>query len=238
MHRPILFILIIIDFGNALAQESSDMYSLSPKKLISEIEVFGGPNLSNYWGKDVGDDQVTNLNYIIGLGLCHSIKNNLDVNIRIMLEKKGNKLDYYTTFYDSDNNAITYRFIQGNNLEYLTASILTKYYMGNMKRFIIGTGIYFGHLQKAKTYAEQYSVQGNQISYYYSDSNHYKDFDIGLSAAIGFRVPLRSNIIFNTQLFTNLGLIDIINRDLPNMDGNPVKNYILAIQLGISLKRK
>src|SRR5262245_17290643 len=87
--------------------------------LVSEVELFGGPSLSNYWGNDRPDNQVTNPTYSFGAGVAHKFKNKFEVNVKVLYERKGNKMDYVSTLYDENDIATDYRFIEGSKLDYL-----------------------------------------------------------------------------------------------------------------------
>ena len=209
-----------------------------PKKIIAGFEIVGGPSLSNFWGKDISDDQVLNLNFVFGIGVYHMLNEHFELDLRLLSEKKGDKTDYTSTFFDPDNNPTTYRFVRGHELKYFTAHISLKYYFGNQRRISVSAGGYLGFLQDSKTYTETYDPQGTLISYYYADDNSFENLDYGLTLALGSRISIAKRVDLKPQLMASMGLADIINRDLPNMDGYPVKNYSLSLFICIAFNTK
>src|SRR5262245_12833418 len=134
--------------------------------LVSEVELTGGPSLSSYWGKDRPDSQVAYLTYFFGAGVAHRFKNKLEVNVKVLYERKGNKMDYVSTLYDDNGTASDYRFIQGNEHHYLTLLPTLKFYLDKKDRFYAGLGCYLSNLRKAATYTEMQALSNGAFSYY------------------------------------------------------------------------
>jgi len=203
-------------------------------RFISEIELIGGPSLSNYWGKDRPKDQVLNLTYFFGGGVSHKFKNKLEVNVKFLYERKGNKMDYTSTLYDENNVPGDYRFIQGSKLDYLTLLLNLRYYIDNRENFYAGLGGYVSNLRKSATYTEMQSLDTGATTFYYAYDNIYDDFDLGVNATTGYRIQLRPKLILNTQLTASIGLVDIVNND-DLMDGS-LKCFNLSIGVGLCFK--
>jgi hypothetical protein len=201
---------------------------------ISEIELVGGPSLSSYWGKHRPKDQVVNLTYFFGGGVSHKFKNKLEINVKLLYERKGNKMDYTETLYDENDVPGDYRFIQGSKLDYLTLLPNVKYYIDNSETFYAGLGGYISNLRKSATYTEMQSLDTGATTYYYAYDEIYDDFDFGVSFMTGYRIQLRPKLILNTQLITGIGLQDIVKDDGP-MDGS-LKCFNLSIGVGLIFK--
>lgn len=207
-----------------------------PKRLISQIEFFGGPNASNFWGNSTISDQVINIRYTIGAGVSHELTPTLALNAKMLWENKGDKTDRIMTFYDENNQPITSRFVQGNRLEYITLSVSLKSYVGRQHKFFGAIGPAVGYLIKQGTYTKEYDLDGNQISFYQSNIDAYRDFDVGLTGIFGFNHPLNDKINFTAQIFGNLGLSNIWPDDFP-ADGS-LRNYSISLLVGITLNKK
>ena len=229
-----LMLLLFLTRITAIGQDKISLESDSNNQFISHIEIFGGPSLSNYWGKYKAEDQVVNMSYVFGLGLSHRLKSHFEINAKILLEKKGFKRDYLYTFYDQNNTPTTTRLVQGNKLDYWTVALSGVYYLGKHEHFYIGLGCSLSKLQKANTYTEEYNLQGVQISNYYAADNSYNDFDYGVITAFGYKIPLWRNIIFNTQLGGNLGVSDIMKSEIDHE--GPLKLFNVWLTVGVTLK--
>ena len=198
--------------------------------LISEVELFGGPSLSNYWGKDRPMDQVANFTYFFGGGVSHRFKNKLEINVKFLFERKGNKMDYVETLYDKNDVPSDYRFIQGSKLDYLTLLTNLKYYIDQKDRFYAGLGCYVSNLRKSATYTEMQSLDtGATIYYYYQYVDIHNDFDFGLSVTTGYRIQLRTKLNLNIQLTSSVGLLDIVNNDIPTEASTRCFNLLLGV---------
>jgi len=196
---------------------------LKPKRLISEIEFLGGPNASNVWGSSTISDKVVNIRYTFGAGVSHELTPTLALNAKSLWENKGDKTDRIVTLYDENNQPITSRFVQGNRLEYITLVVSLRSYVGRQHKFFGAIGPAVGYLIKQETYTKEYDLDGNQISFYQSNTDAYRDFDVGLTGIFGFNHPLNDKINFTAQIFGNLGLSNIWRDDFP-ADGS-LRNY-------------
>src|SRR5690606_29807434 len=132
----IFLILIIFGVGNALAQENADTYSLSPKKLISEIGIFGGINHS-WWSSNTGtSDRVKNISFSYGITAYYNITDRVKAKANLSFERKGVTRDYESTYYDDPDNPSVpsdYRFVLGHDLDYYTLYILPTYSLNKKK---------------------------------------------------------------------------------------------------------
>jgi hypothetical protein len=202
--------------------------------LISEIEIFGGPSLSNYWGKYRPKDQVVNLTYFYGAGVSHKFNGKLEISGKLLFEQKGNKMQYVETFYDDNNVPTTSEFVQGSELDYLTFLVYLNYYLDKRDRFYAGFGGFLSSLSKSMTYTEVRSLQGGVISYYYANDDSFNDFDYGLSTMVGYKIPFRPKLIFNIRLIGSMGLSDIVKSEIPTE--GPTKCFNLLLSVGFTFK--
>jgi len=130
----------------AIAQDKI-LESDSPNRIISEIEIIGGPSLSNCWGNYKPEDQVVNMSYVFGLGLSHKLNGPFEVNAKILFENKGFKRNYLYTFYDENEVPTTTRLVQGMEYDYLTVALSAMYYFNKKENFYVGLGCSLSTLQ-------------------------------------------------------------------------------------------
>jgi hypothetical protein len=219
----------------ACAQAQTELDTLMPRKFIKQIQFFVGPNISNFWGNNSIQDQVINIQHCAGMGLSHPLNKSFDLQVKLLWELKGSKMDYQATFYDQNNEPLTWRFIQGTRLEYLTGSLTFNYYFSKRHKFYSGVGMSLSYLLKQETYTKQFDISsGNQISYYNSKTYWYRDVDAGCVMVIGFNQKLGLKTFFTTQLLGNIGIVDIISPEISNVV-RPLRNYSVALLVGITI---
>jgi len=233
----ILFAVFAVASINSSGQVNpEELSTLSPKSFITKIEVIIGPGFSNLGkGKKAPSDQVFNAVYSGGVGLSHSINKSLEINSKILFERKGNKMEYTSTFYDT-NGPTTSRFEQGNKLGYVTGTLLTRYFFSQKKKFYLGFGGYLSYLLKSTTYTKEYSLQGELVSYYQADILGLDNYDIGISLNLGYIVPITKKIDVNIQFLHNIGLLNIADKNYQGNSEVYLNNSITSLLIGITTK--
>jgi hypothetical protein len=216
--------LILSALPVAAQQESTGLPKGSQRKFISEVDGFVGPSIS--WCGHV-ENQVPYYSYVFGFGISHRIGHRFEINPRVSAERKGSKTEYVSSIFGTPS-----KFVQGTKLDYLTATILLKCYLGKRQNFYGGLGGYFSDARKMKTYTEQYTLEGDLISNYYADIVDYKDYDFGLSANFGFKKQIKGKLGFNAQLLANAGLMDLYLDSFNNAEST--RNYHIALIVGIT----
>jgi hypothetical protein len=170
--------------------------------------------MSNDWGSGKSDDQVLNVSYTWGIGFSRRMGESLGFSCRLLYERKGIKKDYVSTYYDEFGNPTTLRSIQGVKFEYTSTVLGLRYHFGKKKRFYGSIGAFAGVLQDAHDFTETYTAQGNPVSYYYAKTDEFKDFDWGINAGVGYKVPVWWKLQLGAEVGGNLGLLDIIRDDV------------------------
>lgn len=230
-----IFFSVVINSNFTFGQRQTQLDSLMPGKFIKQIQFFVGPNISNFWGNNSIQNQVINVQHCVGLGISHRVSKSLDLQAKLLWELKGSKMELQTTFYDQNNQPLTSSFIIGTRLEYLTGSFIFNYYFDERHKFYSGVGLGLSYLLIQESYAKEFDIStGNQISYYKFRTTEYRDLDAGCVAALGFNQKLGIKTFFTIQLLGNIGIVDIINPDVPNMS-RPVRNYSVSLLIGITI---
>ncbi len=109
------------------------------------------------------------------------------------------------------------------------------YNFSKRHKFYGGVGMSLSYLLKQETYTKQFDISsGNQISYYKSKTDAYRDVDAGCVAVMGFNQKLGPKTFFTIQLLGNIGIIDIVRPEISHYY-DTVRNYSVALLVGISL---
>ena len=231
-------VILFAQEKNTIQDHNPDLRDYYPKRFISKFEVFGGPNVSWFWGDESLSDRVGRVGYSAGVGFYHTLSRHLDINLKIYLDQKGSKVDYDGISYDDPDNPNifhNYRYIQAYELSYFTFSVLLQYYFGKHKKIFLGSGFSASYLGKSVTWTKFYR-EGVYIQYYRAnDINAYKKYDVGIAMTIGYNIYTDEKIRLYFQLLNNLSLLNIRNPDIP---ATTLKNNVITFMVGIILNNK
>ncbi len=230
---PILFFALC-----TRAQEfesKPDLSKLYPKPLVSKIEFLVGPSIIYpYGGTWLKDIRVAKLGLSAGVGLIHVINSRWAINLKCGFENKGNKLILYNDFDPRYNPPANTKGTMDFTLNYLTVSILPKYYAFKNRKIYLGFGPYIGYLKKVKIYTDA-SINGVLVGRSsWSPDPHldYKETDIGVVSMVGHDININQKIECSIQFISSLGL-----KDVTKAGTYPLRNTTYTIQLGFSINK-
>ncbi len=216
----------------AIAQNGPQLNT--PKKFISEVEFFAGPSVTNFWGSGRSTDQVLNFRYAFGAAASHQLDEQFDVNVSLIFERKGSKVEYNEIYFNDDGTTQDARYEQGDKIDYVNLAASIRYCFGSKRNFHVGLGPFMSRVQKVRNYTNIYDLQDRLIESHYLSGNSYNHFDYGLKTAVGYKFTVRPKLLINSQLLYTLGLSDILKDEIP-YDGS-IRIYAISMLAGATLK--
>ena len=221
-----------VNSQNLLAE--SVLNRVSSKRLISKVELLAGASvIYPYGGSWLEHVRVAKLGFLGGAGLIHVFDSRWAINMKFGYGNKGEKLIIYNysdpRFGPPGTTKGTFDF----TLNYVTMSIVPRYYIFKQIKFYVGLGPYFGYLNSVKGYSDLF-INGSlvaQSSWRQDPHLNYKEMDIGIESMLGYDIPI-NRVDCSIQFISSLGLIDITKQ------GNyPLRNNTFSLVLGFSTKK-
>jgi hypothetical protein len=174
--RLLLAFSMLVSLLSEGQQESS--YAIpKPKRLIDRVEVVVGAGLcfntgnmfiENYRGiyannNYVENKRLTKVCYSFGVGAYHVINDRIDINARILFERKGYSSELNNPLNPVNNNARNYR-TSDYNYTYWTVPITARLQIGQSKKFSILLGGYLSLINSVSGEESFYNTQDNSRS--------------------------------------------------------------------------
>lgn len=249
-----------------LGQSSENLQLPYAKRFINKIEVFAGSNLSfnygnmfieNYRGEYANDNFVINERqlkpgYLFGLGVYHPLSRRIDLNFRLLYEKKGtkNELNSPSNPVNTDARLVT---LDEYSYNYLTVNASPNFYFGPKKKWSISVGGYFSKIKSLKGSSKSYDTRGYQDQGIFEGRYFYhlredgamdgfswnpfltsiETFDFGLISSFSYEVFINLKHSILVQLQDNYGLQNI-NKD--NTYGLKERNHSIALIISYNFK--
>jgi Outer membrane protein beta-barrel domain len=147
---------------------------------------------------------LTKFGYSAGLGITQRLTPNLQLQGKVLFERKGYKtsqaIEYYSQgiFYDDGLLVYDYEF---NNL---TFSVTPQLVLGKKYGISIGAGAYYGLLRKATW--NIYDYVGTSTRSYVSVTQAYIKGDYGVTLNVGYSIRASKILLLDLQLTGNYGL--------------------------------
>ncbi len=234
------------------AQSLEELKLPKPKRFIDKIEVFAGPNLSfnhgNMFIENYQDDNVINKRllkpgYALGIGAYHPILNQFDLNIRARYEQRGTKNKLETPALPTGSLVSTDNY----SYKYFTVEICPQISFGKKMKFLGSIGFYYSMVREIRGTTKVLDTNGNvntegsfEGRYFYDLSDDgirqgfswmpnltsIEDYDFGLIASIGYRVPINTKHSILIQLQDKFGVRNI-NKNNPY--GYKEENHSLSL---------
>src|ERR1035437_7314797 len=193
------------------------------------IGLEGGPSLIFLNGNATEkNNSGLTVGYSGGIAFQYNFGSLFSIRTNVDYERKG----AYATITISDPYGNKNTGKNHLNLNYLTAPILLRASFGNKGNILFNAGVFFGYLINQTT-----SFQSSAHSYNYSstdNTSNYKSFDTGLSAGLGFSIPIYRHFLFSFEARNNTGILNI---EKPVANSNPVlRTNSTNLLLGIVYK--
>jgi hypothetical protein len=230
--RKLFLALPLLWSLQGFAQEQKPNYdSYLPKKFFSEVELFAGPAISTIRGWDENHvDTNIKIGYSYGAAVSHYLGKRLKLSGKLFFERKGTVAEFTVYYFDDPSQTyIQARGTEAFEFNYFTFSLLPCYIIG--KRLQIAFGPYVSYLDKANI--TQYFSYNSYKSH--SDVTElYEQFDGGISATMGYRIPIKSNVDLSFQMLHTFGLVEIAKN---NFEGQSTKTNNTSVLFGIIFNR-
>ena len=192
-----------------------------------DVGIEGGPSLILLYGNDILKNHKPTLGASSGLFFQFNFKKCISLRTNLAFERKGSVLS--SQLNDMNGDPIG-EVTTNTNFDYLTLPILVRATFGQKAHLFVNMGPYFGYLIKQSSVSE-----GDYILPVSSDNtSYYSRFDAGLTAGIGFSIPIRKQFLFSFEVRNNLGLYNVSNLEVIN-DGT-IKTNSTNFLLGLSYK--
>ena len=261
-----LFILsfILIPFFGA-SQRPSDIHAGRSKRFIDRFEVVAGPSISfnsgnkfvdNYQDDLMENKRLKNFGYSLGVGLYHPLNRWLDLNARILWEKKGSNAELNVPLNPVNNDAR--QIIQSTyTYDYLTLGFLPQVFIGKEKRITLSIGGYYSFMNSVEGHEEVLTTDDdvtynstfngrvlrgfrsdgavNSISFIPGLQSFEKD-DYGITMGIGYVIGIGGHSNIAIQLVDNFGLQNI-NKPVAFLENPPERNHTLSLIIGYVYSR-
>jgi Outer membrane protein beta-barrel domain len=178
---------------------------------IDEAEVIGGLSLISFhdveYETEFQHDTKLKPGYLIGIGTGWHLNEKIAIALKFLAESKGRSISYMIRYFDED----TQEFKIGEaesiyNLNYLSASVTLKHLLGRKKRFFIEGGPYISYLLKAQAIIN-YLYDGTKTVTPVKED--FASVDFGITIAVGYYIPVKTDKGINLRLFSTYGIVDI-----------------------------
>jgi hypothetical protein len=230
MSKLFLALLLLWSLLGFAQEQKPDYDSYLPKKFFSEVELFAGPAISTIRGWDENRvDTNIKIGYSYGAAVSHYLGKRLKLSGKLFFERKGTLTEGTGTYFDIPSQTFMQGQVNENyEFNYFTFSLLPFYVWDRLQ---IGFGPYVSYLNKM-TLTRTYSFNVNKN---YTDwTELYDEFDFGIAVALGYRIPIKSNIDLSFQLLHSYGLEDIAKN---SSDGQSTKTNNTSVLFGFIFKR-
>ncbi len=258
----VFFILFSTLSFKAGAQQPDENHM--PLKFINKVEVFAGPSLSfnygnkfieNYDNGIIQNKRLQKYGYSLGVGFYHSLRNRIEINLRIQLDQKGTNAELNHPLNPVNNN--TRQIISSEyTYNYTTIAISPRLHIDKKSKFDISLGGYISRLNKTKgsiTYFDESSgyaynnFNGRQWNGFNTDGGinsstfipgkkSFEDYDYGAILCLSYRAKLNEAHSLMFQILYSHGLQNVYNDMFT--ENLPEKNQAISIQIGYIYFRK
>jgi hypothetical protein len=260
MNKYFHTFLLTLTTYSLFGQSPDNLKLPEPKRFIDRIEVFAGPNLSfnygnifieNYRGEYADNNYVVNKRllkpgYQFGVGVYHPLANRIDLNVRVLFERKGtkNELNNPLNPVNDDTRQISK---DDYNYSYFTANASPNFYLGHKRKWSTSFGIYYSRIKNLSGSSKSYNTRDYQVNkgsfegrYFYHlredggmDGFSWNPFltsietyDYGAILSVSYEVFVGESHSMIIQLQDNFGLKNI-NKNNPY--GYKEKNHTAAL---------
>jgi hypothetical protein len=239
ISTAILFLFFLITtLGFAIAQNPNEdeMTKYYPKKLISSVELMAGPAISFLRGAPyVDNNEITTrslkLGYTFGISIVNPLKQNFDLAVTLVAEKKGSISTFNSTYFDPVSQSMKSGTVENDYIyNCISMPIILGYSIGKRKKLNFGVGIFTSYITK-QTMTIFRNPQGPGGVEDQTDLN--TKFDFGAALKLGYGIPISDKAIFNIQILDTWGLIN--TRADPNY--GVIKTNNTSLLFGVTFKR-
>jgi len=220
-------VLLLISF-NAFCQSTPDLKLKERKKLISKVELFGGPSLwipnDHGWAEfllKLSDDQIiykakSETGYQFGLSLVQSISKRFEIQgkilkVRVHYSSQETNLDVHRNFSSK------LEFDQRN--DQIVLSLVPTYFLSDKNRLHIFGGLSYAFLTRSLEYAT-YSFAGPQPALNTIDG--FEKRVINALLGVGYCHPISKRIETSLRIQGEYGLSYTSSQNQQNISINGV----------------
>jgi len=218
-------ILLLITKVCLYAQDRPEIQELMPKQFIDKVEIIAGPSLMLPYGSAYIDSMLrVKIGYSVGLGLIHSLSKRLEMQCRVLWEGKGYKQEQLW-----GAGSYVHRFTANTTNNYITISVVPRYYVGKENRFHICSGAFYGRLMHSSTKEALYYSNGKMSYSTNPHSQYISNWDAGVSVGGGYSLTSFKGKELLIQAQGNFSIVNI-------EDNNSIITKYNSIMLTLMLK--
>jgi len=186
----------------------------------TEVALGVGPGLGWLRGNSVIDDSDVLIGSAAAVSLEHRFTPLWSLSVGAGYQRKGMRSTI--EFQDVDGmSEAEYR----NELDYLMIPLLMRASFGERSRLVLSLGPYAGYLLEAR---DSFQSEGEVLSDATSDDLN--KWDAGLSAGLGYSMPLSGKLTLQAEMRYDKGLTDI--SALPVVDDGSIRTNAVCLLVG------
>jgi hypothetical protein len=207
----LFFVFLIPAYGQKQSHRSG----------FSRIEFYGGISTVSIRG-DQRYDKANNgkVSYSFGLGTSQRLGRKVELQERLLWERKGHKETLSSTTYNTDQ-------------DYITLAVVPQFLFGKQYSFKVGAGPYLGNLQSV---SQTIRYTNPPSTSQFNSMGGYDTFDYGLSINMSYATSLLKNWTLTFHLMNNIGLEQIWTWNQNNPLFPPTYNSQYALMVSIASK--
>jgi len=163
--------------------------------------------------------------FTAGISYQYSFSESFSFFSALDYERKGSVVNATAT--DQSGNLIG-EIVAHANYDYMVLPLLARFSFGNSIKMFMNAGPYVGYLMKVTSVTEENDVIPHTELDLTDESYKY---DLGISAGLGVKIPIKDKMTFNVEVRNNLGLVNTLAPI--EEDGGAVKTNSTNLLLGV-----
>ena len=193
------------------------------------LGIVGGPSITalrivNYKMKT----PTPTAGFYVGLSGRYNFTENLSIHTELAFDRKGAVNN--STFTDASGNLLATSKLK-TQFNYLTLPVFFRASVGSKVKYFLQTGPYLSYLLN-QTYKDSYSSDDQNTIHKSNGTKFRPHMDFGISAGLGFVIPVKERFEISGELRGNYGFINLFS----NNSNVKQMNESLNLLIGISYK--
>ena len=166
-----------------------------------EIGLEGGPGVTYFYGNKQSKDYIKPIiGGYVGVLFQYHFSRVFSIKTGCSYERKGANFNFENEYFNTD-----YMY----HLNYITVPALIQAEFGTKVRFFINTGPYFSYLVSQKYIGKNSpSGTGDWLIISASSEQNLINYDFGVDAEIGMKIPVSKELAITVSLTDHLGLLN------------------------------
>jgi hypothetical protein len=165
--------------------------------------------------------------FTAGISYQYSFSESFSFFSALDYERKGSVVKFQLT--DEQGNSPG-ELTAHANYDYLVLPMLGRFSFGNHLKMFMNAGPYVGYLMKVTSVTEENDVIPH-TEYDLTDESY--KYDLGISAGLGVKIPIKDKMTFNVEVRNNLGLVNTHSAPIEE-EGGAVKTNSTNLLLSVT----